>query len=900
MRVDPFPDQRARIPFAVIGALLLVTSATLATGIAVKPSQTGYDAGPAIGASWSAAGAAAERAALTASVDAARSPVVAVANTSYGRALNASQPFRDALRLRIYVGVRDALAASPVTVEGVRAVASLPPIETPADARAAVERVTLAGVDDGSALRVHVRDVTVTATRNGAVIERIARPLVVTAPTPVLAVHGRVATFEERLNTGVFAGSGLARRATASLTVLAETRGLAQYGGAPVDNVVANRHVALVTNRGVVALQRAAFGAADPDARAATRRAAVATAGRDALAGVGVAAANANVTAANGSSAAATVADATADLHPGAASPQPVPLAPVADDAFVASVDGGGFDAALSRAYAVDVRLATRVGDANASVAAPPTPAGYRHHATLHRTVSRDNRTRAVAVTVGVRLHTDAALPVVGDDSRWLASAAVRRAVRSALPDSVGERALDGALDDSFTVEPTVSGARRAAALDALAETHATLRTVTSHVDRRSFLDGEPLASLTTAVDAAVDTDTAGATTLRERAAVAVRASYADRVRALVEDRRSTLARAQSRIGDALAERDVPTTPPPVAGPAAPPVAMRVSSEPAYLSLARVTPTDAAVESAHYPLGARNTNLATIPSEDLADAVLDIVFGDRRERVALATAAGTLRAADEVPVADAGLRRGVSASVESARDGLDTALDTHTALSANEREQALDAGFGQYGTVAARGLAVANGSVAESVAAAANEREGGRSGVLAARLRVALRDLESSGALSVGESTVSSARASVESSVRDAAHRAVADATQSAGERAVERSALRLLPAGIPLLPLPGQWYVTVNAWDVAAHGGYERFEVAAALGRPGVGDGSLRYVREDAPVAVDVDGDGVPETLGRNARLDFAYRTGVVVVVPPGPRGVGDVGDADERSAGW
>ncbi|QLC33757.1 hypothetical protein EFA46_005950 [Halarchaeum sp. CBA1220] len=895
MRVDPFPDQRARIPFAVIGALLLVTSATLATGIAAKPAQTGYDAGPAIDASWSAAGVAAERAALTASVDAARAPVVAVANTSYGRALNASQPFRDALRLRIYVGVRDALAASPVTVEGVRAVASLPPVETPADARAAVERVTLAGVENGSALRVHVRDVTVTATRNGAIIERVARPLVVTAPTPVLAVHGRVATFEERLNTGVFEGSGLARRATASLTVLAEARGLAQYGGAPVDNVVANRHVALVTNRGVVALQRAAFGAADPDARSATRRAAVVTAGRDALAGVGVAAANANVTAANASSAGATAA-----LDPGAANPQPVPLAPVADDAFVASVDGGGFDAALSRAYAVDVRLATRVGDANGSVAAPPTPAGYRHHATLHRTVSRDNRTREVAVSVAVRLHTDATLPDVGDDSGWLASAAVRRAVRSALPDSVGERALDGALDDSFTVEPTVSGARRAAALDALAETHATLRTVTSHVDRRAFLDGEPLASLTTAVDATVDTDTAGATTLRERAAVAVRASYADRVRALVEDRRSTLSRAQSRIGDALAERGVPTTPPPVTGPAAPPVAMRVSSEPAYLSLARVTPTDAAVESAHYPLGARNTNLATIPSDDLADAVLDIVFGDRRERVALATAAGTLRAADEAPVADAGLRRGVSASVESARDALDTALDTHTALSANEREQALDAGFGQYGTVAARGLAVANGSVAESVAAAASERGGGRSGVLAARLRVALRDLEASGTLSVGESTVSSARASVESSVRDSAHRAVADATRSAGERAVERSALRLLPAGMPLLPLPGQWYVTVNAWDVAAHGGYERFEVEAALGRPGVGDGSLRYVREDAPVAVDVDGDGAPETLGRNARLDFAYRTGVVVVVPPGPRGVGDVGDADERSAGW
>ncbi|WP_435098244.1 DUF7286 family protein [Halarchaeum sp. P4] len=901
MRLDPFPDQRGRIPFAVIGALLLVTSATLATGIAAKPAQTGYDAAPAVEASWTAAGAAAERAVVIASIEAARYPVLDAADTPYGRALNASRPFRDSLRLRVYVAVRRALVDAPVTVGGVRAITSLPAIDSPADARAAIERVTLTGAHNGSALRVEIRAVTVTATRNGAVVEQLTRPLTVTAATPILAVRGRVATFEDLLDRGVFEGSGLARRVTVSLTLLAEARGLAQYGGAPIDNVVANRHVALATNRGVVSLQRATFGAADPEARSATQRAAVVTAGRDVLEGTGVAATNVTE-GMNGSSAAGTaVSNAAGVFDTGAANPQPVPLAPVADDAFVAYVDETReFDAALARAYAVDVRLVVRVGDANASVDTSATPAGYRHLRTLHRTVTDGNRTWPVAVTVGVRLATDSGPPAVGNAGEWLDSAAVRRAVDDALPASLGKRAVDGSLDTSFVVEPAVTGARRAAALDAVSETHAALRGVTNHVDRRAFLDGTPLASVTRTVDATVDADTSSVRTLRGRAAVVVRRGYADRVRALVSERQSTLARAQGAIGDALAGHGIPTTPLPVTGPDAPPVRMEVSTEPAYLSLERVTPRDADVDAPYYPLGARNTNLFTVPSGDVADTVLGFLDGRDAERVPLATAAATLRAADRTNAPATDLRDGVTHSLGEARAGLDETLAAHTSISDAGRSRAIDAGFGRYPSGATRALAVSNGTMAETVATAAADRGAGDTGVLAARLRATLRELESSGTLAVGESTVDPVRSAVVDSVRTSAHGAVAGATQRTAERALARSALRLLPTGLPVLPLPGQWYVTVNAWDVAAHGGYGRFEVEAPLGRPGVGDGTLRYVREDASVAFDVDGDGRAERLGRNTCLAFDYRTGVVVVVPPGPRGVGDVGDADERSAGW
>jgi hypothetical protein len=48
------------------------------------------------------------------------------------------------------------------------------------------------------------------------------------------------------------------------------------------------------------------------------------------------------------------------------------------------------------------------------------------------------------------------------------------------------------------------------------------------------------------------------------------------------------------------------------------------------------------------------------------------------------------------------------------------------------------------------------------------------------------------------------------------------------------------------------------------------------------------------------VDGDGEAERLGRNGAPTFETRTGVVVVVPPGGRGVGDGANADERSPGW
>uniref|UniRef100_UPI0011D2C285 hypothetical protein n=1 Tax=Halarchaeum acidiphilum TaxID=489138 RepID=UPI0011D2C285 len=88
---------------------------------------------------------------------------------------------------------------------------------------------------------------------------------------------------------------------------------------------------------------------------------------------------------------------------------------------------------------------------------------------------------------------------------------------------------------------------RRRAVVAALARTHAALRNVTAHAERRAFLDGDPLASLPASIDATVDRMPASPT-VDERAAALARETYADRVRALVASRRSTLAAAQASL----------------------------------------------------------------------------------------------------------------------------------------------------------------------------------------------------------------------------------------------------------------------------------------------------------------------------------------------------------------
>jgi hypothetical protein len=108
--------------------------------------------------------------------------------------------------------------------------------------------------------------------------------------------------------------------------------------------------------------------------------------------------------------------------------------------------------------------------------------------------------------------------------------------------------------------------------------------------------------------------------------------------------------------------------------------------------------------------------------------------------------------------------------------------------------------------------------------------------------------------------------------------------------------------AGLPVAPVPGYWYATVNVWDVSVRGAYARFTLRTDRGAPATTPGAaIRYVRDGSTVGLDVDGDGTSEPLGHDERVDFETRTVVAVAVPPYRGGVGDVnGNADERAGTW
>lgn len=279
-------NDRARVPFALLGVVLLVGSTTYAASLSAPaaPEPRVAEAMEEFGAESRTAMVEATRDAAT---EAAAEPVTDRAATPAGRALDPEAPFRDALRLRIYTRVREALADIGRRQGRLRLSASLPVPETEAELRRAVDRVTVRRVGpDGTELRVTVANVSLTAHRDGRLVAHEEVSPTVRLAVPTLAVHDRVDLFERRLEAGP-TDPGLGRRLTASLYPLAWTRGYAQYAGTPIENVVANRHVALATNGAVLDIQRSVFGTSDPVGRRALERATARTAISDALKGSG-------------------------------------------------------------------------------------------------------------------------------------------------------------------------------------------------------------------------------------------------------------------------------------------------------------------------------------------------------------------------------------------------------------------------------------------------------------------------------------------------------------------------------------------------------------------------------------------------------------------------------------
>ena len=284
-------DERARVPFALVGVLLLVTSSAYAAGLA-QQGLVGEDrrVERAVERVDADATAALRSAAREAAHNAAREPVTRAPEEvgPAAEAVREGSAFEDALRVRLAIGASEALRAVESDVGAVTANASLPPVDSADDFPSARDRVRVERVANGTATRVTFDGVETTATRDGRTVVNRTRSRTVTVAVPTLAAHERTERFERRLNRGPVEGPGLGRQVTASLYAMAWARGYGQYAGAPVENVVANRHVELSTNAGIVRVQRDVFGTSDPDARGGVARATARTGVTDLLSPTGV------------------------------------------------------------------------------------------------------------------------------------------------------------------------------------------------------------------------------------------------------------------------------------------------------------------------------------------------------------------------------------------------------------------------------------------------------------------------------------------------------------------------------------------------------------------------------------------------------------------------------------
>lgn len=944
-------DRRARVPFALVGVLLLTGSLALAATVSTRRSpDAASPTGDALRETTGAARTALHRAVRVAARNAAESPVVAPANTTYGRALDGDQPFRDALRLRIYLQARRALQRVGVARADVVATANLPAVTDTESASEAVERVQLTPADGGRALRVRVRNLTVRVARGGAVVERQTYSPRVSVATPVLALHRNVTRFEDRLSERGALGSRLLSR----LTAMAWVRGFAQWGGAPIGNVVANRHVALAANGAVLALQRAVFGTSDGRGRAAMD----AAVRRTALTDLGGAAPGG----------APPTDGPVPDTIPSAVQgrdgpafdrPLHVGVNATADRAYAGLLGTGGvgsIDGVMERAFQATVRVRSRVetvaertdrdgtapagadpdavdrnrrttliSDRRVSDVSGPTLAAYRRTVrVVTRTVRRYDRqtgTRTVEtvrrerirvrIDVDVRYGPTLDVPVRPYGAAPLPPeqmASLRRRVRETVRtdfggvDGLARRAAIGrapSAQATLPLEPP-AGTRRAV-LASLARARDRLRRVSVTVDRRRLLSASPADRLRDAVNetrAAVVDVPAQYPNLTTRASVAARRllvrGVTRRLAARAEDGRESRARLRDEF-EGLATGPLA---PPVSGSASDSVA-RVRATPAFLTLSAVD----APGGRYRPLAVRNVDLGGLPTGEVLNGALSGLTGDG-EGVSL-RAAGRLLAATradwtgrDVANATPALRSAVNDSLRGVRRRLDAALERGTALSAAERRRLLRGALREWERPASRVEALVDGRLTGRLAALAARRSSTHDAVLESRLRVSALDAREAASTDVAAPVVSRVAGRVRRAARGRLEDLAARGVRKARRRLLRGPAARL-PAGVPVTPVPGQWYATVDAWNASARGRYARF----AVSRPGPGahGRNVTYVRRDATVSLDVDGDGSADVLGRNRALRFAVSVPVLVAVPPGPSGVGDVtGKRDERSAGW
>lgn len=959
-------NDRGRVPFALIGVLLLLTSTTLAATVSMDDhGRESPDIDRAMDGATAVAMTELRGAVDAAATNASAAPVTRPADTTAGRALNDTKPFRDALRLRIYLRAVERLEGTETTHGETTVRVSLPPVEsTQRGYRNAIERVEIerAGEDD-AALGVEIEGVMLSAIRDGETVETTTRSPSLVVANPALLLHDRTERFEARSNAPVTRG-GFGRRLTARLYPIAWTRGYAQYGGAPIATVLGTRHVELAANDALLAEQRTVFGEADRDGDRGVAAAGRRVATTDMIAGVG-----------GDEEWQDAVLRSADEIGPDPPADQPVgtwrdepddPTVTVgvnasADHAFADLVGIAGDDELgeiIERAHTVEARTKTRTSlrdrtrrherspggnwtfrsvDTSQSTSVTrahgrvPQSAGWRtwdgavRDVTVTQTKTRrwrnGNRTtttktvreRTYRVRIAVQARTK---PIEGVPQGRLGGhlrSATDGAVDDARSDGGGFRniAKDAAHDRSTrgrgtqTTRPAID---RDSVESALRSTRESTRDVSVTIPATAVGTGRanPPRQLRGELSEEAFLTQSRRTPIG-RTLRASRIGYLDTLDAELRERESVDDHTGDGIADALGKhlngdrldgalaahrRDDRPDPAPIADPAGN-LSVAVDTAPSYLTTSEVTGEriDEPDIGRVHPLKTRTVNVFTSPHDDVASGILDRIPVLDTERVSLSIAARTLAATDDGEDRDR-LEREVQDSTAHVRGEL---LAEMVDAGVHEREaQRLlepDVSTAEEALMLANGSTIERASKADSSVVSADR--------LGLRLRTTLDTaLEDERARPPAEPT-ETVQQRARSEYGDALEDTLADGLESKSERERSRALgkrLGSLPAGLPIAPVPGYWYATANVWYVDLAGSYERFAVRANRGGAA---GSVTYLRDGRAAPVSHRGETLH--LGTSEKVSFRTQTAVVVVVPPGPRGVGNTdGTWDERSSGW
>ncbi|AQL42168.1 hypothetical protein BV210_05335 [Halorientalis sp. IM1011] len=285
-------DDRARIPFALIGVVVLISSVAVVGTLQTRPEpQPDTDPSLAMDRAVSTSQTAIKDAVRTAMKDAAAEPLTTTADTPVGNAIDDSggDTFEEYVKLRVYLETAEALRTSGQRVDtGMRTDLSLPPVEyTESSIEDAIDRVDLtvgheSGSLDAGKVTAEISGIDVAVRENGSAVATDTRTISVTVSSTTFALDEKVTEYENRLNRGFFEANslmdGFGRKFAARLYPMAYAKAYYErvFGsplppspsgstGADVfERINKNKHSEVLANDAIFGIQKRTFDATDP------------------------------------------------------------------------------------------------------------------------------------------------------------------------------------------------------------------------------------------------------------------------------------------------------------------------------------------------------------------------------------------------------------------------------------------------------------------------------------------------------------------------------------------------------------------------------------------------------------------------------------------------------------